>query len=155
MGVGITSQRTNTSYIKWNYIQNGTYYGVRLAENANNFTLIDNLFKDIGWYGVSIDNAQHNVIYHNNFINCSSGSSYGSDSGTNNYWYNETLQEGNHWDNWPGTGTYAIDGTSGAVDLYPLGSVLVIPELGKISFLISLISILSFISVIVLNKRRK
>ncbi len=155
MALSISGLRSNISYISWNYIQNGLYNGIRIAENSNNFTVTDNLFQDIDWYGVIIDNSQHNVIYHNNFINCGSGSSYGSDSGTNNFWYNETLEEGNYWDNWPGTGTYAIDGTAGAFDLYPLGSVIVIPELGKISSLISLISILSFISVIVLNKRRK
>ena len=38
---------------------------------------------------------------------------------TNTTWYSEELEIGNHYSNWNGLGTYAIDGDDGSIDLYP------------------------------------
>jgi len=154
VGGAIGLQRTNNSLIQFNTIVNATYLGISLADA--NFNIIkDNHLENMAFYAISVSGSS-NVIYHNNFINCSIFySSYGYDTGVNNYWYNETLQEGNYWDNWSGTGTYAIGGSAGAIDLYPLGGIVVIPELGKIGSLLFLVSILSFISVLVIKRKRK
>jgi len=147
-------ERTNNSLIQYNTIINATYLGISL-EDANFNVIKDNHLENMLIYAVGVSGS-NNVIYHNNFINCSTlYSSYGYDTGVSNYWYNETLQEGNWWDNWGGTGTYAIGGSAGAVDLYPLGGIVVIPELGEISSFLFFVSILSFIAIVVLNKRRK
>ncbi|MHA1303352.1 MAG: NosD domain-containing protein [Candidatus Heimdallarchaeaceae archaeon] len=42
------------------------------------------------------------------------------DDGTNNVWYNEASKTGNYWSNYNGSGTYGIEGSAGAIDLYPI-----------------------------------
>ncbi len=153
-GVPIGLVRTTNSLIQYNSIELAIYAGVALNDNADNNIIRNNTFEDIGWYGVSITDSQYNYIYHNNFINCSSlFSSYGNDAGTNNYWYNPTLQEGNWWDNWV-SGPYAIEGSAGSFDLYPLGGIIVIPEFNHIGLLVSIISLISFISLVMIYRRR-
>ncbi|TFG09466.1 hypothetical protein EU534_02110 [Candidatus Heimdallarchaeota archaeon] len=59
-------------------------------------------------------------IYYNVFINYGNASAQLFDvySSTNVTWYDETLEIGNFYSNWNGTGTYFIPG-DGAIDLYP------------------------------------
>ncbi|MEM4161113.1 MAG: hypothetical protein QW531_03945, partial [Thermoplasmata archaeon] len=55
------------------------------------------------------------------------GNSQAYDSVGGNYWYDNTVNEGNYWSNWDGNGNgtanaYPIDGGAGASDWYPLGN---------------------------------
>lgn len=147
--------RTTNSLIQYNTLFNMKFGGIAISENADNNVVRNNTFEDIYWYAISITDSQYNYIYHNNFINCSSlYTSYGNDDGTNNYWYNPVLQEGNYWENWGGTGTYAIDGSAGSIDLYPLGSVIIIPEFSISSIIVSIICLTTLVSLIFVSKRR-
>jgi len=106
-------------------------------------------------YGLAFQNSDNNVAYHNNFINCGA-LTYGFDDGTNNFWYNASLQEGNYWSNWV-SGTYAIDGSAGSMDLYPLSSQYnpppLIGEFGLDNWIIGILLI--FLPIIIASVRRK
>jgi hypothetical protein len=73
-------------------------------------------------YAINIDSDSSNaVIYHNNFFfNNLSGDSQCYDDNAGNIWYNVVLSEGNYWNNLGSNTTYAIAGSAGSVDLYPL-----------------------------------
>ncbi len=81
-----------------------------------------NLLQENEIYGVYlVDNSYNNNIHHNTFVdNHVEVLSQAKDGGANNYWYDTETLEGNYWDDWSGTGSYSIDGTAGAIDLYPL-----------------------------------
>ena len=85
-----------------NFIYNNTLYAINISGSCNN-----------------------DIIFHNNFINNGINE---FDDGINT-WYNETLQEGNYWDDYSGADTdgdgigdtpYDIPGGSNQ-DRYPLG----------------------------------
>ena len=152
-GVGFI--RTNNSILQYNSVMNASIVGFSLADSDSNL-VFNNHFENIGFYGLSLTGS-NNVIYHNNFDNCSSflGLNYGWDEGSNNYWYSETLQEGNWWSNWGGVGPYQIEGPVGALDLYPLGSVIPIPEFSNSGILLEILAIISFVSVVFVFRKRK
>ncbi|MHA1347960.1 MAG: NosD domain-containing protein [Candidatus Heimdallarchaeaceae archaeon] len=140
--------------IQLNYISNGTI-GTFLLDNVDNFTVLDNTYSAMAAYGLAFQNSDNNVAYHNNFINCGA-LTYGYDDGTNNFWYNVSLQEGNYWSNWV-SGAYAIDGPAGSMDLYPLSSQYnpppLIGEFGLDNWIIGIL--LVFLPIIITSVRRK
>ncbi len=71
------------------------------------------------YLSTSIQNIKEdNVFYHNYFIANSEGENPQAKSyGTNNTWYNTTLNEGNYWNDANKTGPYYLEG---AIDYYPL-----------------------------------
>ncbi len=84
------------------------------------------------------------------------GGSQAVDYGSNNVWYDVTTNEGNWWiGDWYG-GPYAIAGTAGSTDPYPLGEPLELPipefSIG-ISLLVVCIPVVCAI-VIFLKKRK-
>lgn len=124
---GFTTTRNNTLYKTGNsgiYIDGS--YNCSIYWNA----LIENPF-----YGVNIENTypsthptENNTIFRNTFaLNGWSSStridSQGYDEGSDNQWLNQTLQEGNYWDNYNGSGDYPIDGSADVVDSFPLNSM--------------------------------
>jgi hypothetical protein len=46
--------------------------------------------------------------------------SQGFDEGNNNTWYDASTEEGNLWNDYTGSGTYAIDGPANSIDPYPI-----------------------------------
>jgi parallel beta-helix repeat protein len=96
--------------------------GIYLQESSS-FNNISNNFLKGNDFGISIENSEYNIIYHNDFIeNNLGGTSQSRDEGSNNSWYNVSISEGNYWSDWNGIGSYVIDSVTfgDVVDLYPL-----------------------------------
>ena len=151
-GIGIGEARYNKIYQCFiaNHTENGIYF------NESHFNLIEKCRIYNNGYGIYFFNSSHNkifeneikwnehgvyfvpydmpsnnnIIYHNNFI---SNIQQAYDE-CNNIWYNETLQEGNYWDDFdsPEEGAYDNDSNGiidapyeievGNSDLYPLAN---------------------------------
>ncbi len=116
--------------IKRNYI-NANYYGIYYSSIDNGLIAYNTFFENVG-YAVYINdpNSQENVIHHNNFINNNlagqdTGFAQAYDDLGSNYWFDELNSEGNFWSDWQGSGSYTLDGSANAADLYPLGSVVI------------------------------
>ncbi len=88
--------------------------------NSNNNLLYSNLFESNIEYGIFVtDFSINNYFYYNSFVNNSfAGTSQGYDSVIGNQWFNDSTSIGNFWSEWI-SGTYLIDGSAGASDLYP------------------------------------
>jgi parallel beta-helix repeat protein len=100
-------------------------HGIVIMGNSSNCLIYNNRIKRNGDYGIILaDDPDNCTIYHNNLIDNHLSHVYGpsqaSDDSTGTKWYNNTLQEGNWWWDWSGTGFYSIDGTAGTSDIYPL-----------------------------------
>ena len=119
---------------------------------GSNIIIKYNTIKQNLLYGVTLNgNSQNNIMHHNNFEdNNLGGTSQALDDGTNNIWYDDTVEEGNFWSDWSGSGPYSIDGTAGSVDPHPLSSSSV-PEFNSWSLFI----LLSLIPILVLPIVRK
>ena len=97
---GIYASQSSSCEIDYNTIENNFMYGIELVATVSNMK-----------------------IHHNNFIdNAAGAASQAFDSGSNNFWYDSSVNEGNYWNDLGGAGTYALDGTAGSIDLYPLSS---------------------------------
>ena len=125
-------------------------------------------------YGIYLDQyCINNEIHRNNFIdNNLGGSSQGFDDGTDNTWYDIITSKGNYWNDWSGSGSYAIDGSANCVDLYPLGSPATynpietpietptnesntITELGGIFYLTGTTLVFSIVLFMVIKRKKK
>ena len=121
-------------------------------DTSNSSEISYNLFQYAG-SGVLIDwYSHHNVIHHNTFIYCE-----GRDDSSLNVWYDITTMEGNYWSVHSGTGPYAIPGSAGAEDLFPL-STPPVPQISehnqnKMIYLIT--TLLSIILIPYISKKRK
>ncbi len=116
------AKSTNVSYnIITNNVEHGILFSSKIYIECINNIIHNNLISENTRYGVYLASFSNStVIYHNSFRdNNPAGISQGYDSAYNNTWYNSVLMEGNWWSNWV-SGTYAIDGTTGSIDLYPL-----------------------------------
>ena len=127
-GCGMVTFNANNLDIRNNRFIYSDYEGI-VCETTNSSVISKNLFKFNDEFGVGLTTrCADNIIYHNDFIynnrdpTVPEGTSQGEDraSGLNNLWYNSALQEGNHWSDWIGEGTYQIDGSAYNEDLYPL-----------------------------------
>ncbi|MEM3567671.1 MAG: right-handed parallel beta-helix repeat-containing protein, partial [Thermoplasmata archaeon] len=125
----------NNTKIMYNNISNNGNYGIYIANSYSNI-ITYNWFYNNTQYAIYItSSATDNYIHHNNFI-ANNGTSKGNggnsqayDSASGNYWYDNTVNEGNYWSNWDGNGNgtanaYPIAGGT-ASDWYPLGSPVV------------------------------
>jgi len=128
---GCTSQYVDNSSFVENRMVFNEYNGMQLAYSKFN-VLILNLFQENVEYGLKLGASEDNIIHHNTFhdnnllgsINgMTTGYAQGFDSKTTNLWYDTSVNEGNWWSDWSGTGSYVLDG--GFIlyneDLYPLG----------------------------------
>ncbi|MBY9001563.1 MAG: right-handed parallel beta-helix repeat-containing protein [Candidatus Heimdallarchaeota archaeon] len=126
----------------------------------NDITIHDNLFQELEISAIRLNNETENcTIYHNTFVNNNLLNYYASqayDKGTNNLWYNETLQQGNYWSDWT-SGPYDIDGDSGSQDLYPLSSPTITPFIAEYHsfYASSYIMVPILVCIIYLVKRKK
>ncbi len=94
--------------------------GIYIYESVYGNVTYNVLWRNVG-YGVYLSASSDNSrVHHNNFVaNNLGGTSQACDDGASNYWYDTLALEGNYWSDWSGTGSYAIDGSAGAIDLYP------------------------------------
>ncbi len=151
----ISAAASTGGFIRENVFYNGTI-GINFAFEVNDFDIYQNNFQNFSLYGIVFEVSNNNTFYHNNLINCGSGSSYGYDGGTGNVWYNTTLSEGNYWSNWVSS-TYSIDGPEGSVDMYPLSSPYVppvVPEYKLLSWFAVVFLVIIPGMIIYLKKRR-
>ncbi len=97
--------------VKWNFLQENIEYGVHLPSGSAN-----------------------HVLHHNSFLNNGGGasSSQAFDAGSNNQWYDSSVNEGNYWSDYSGTGAYLIDGSASATDPFPF--LLTRPEVGLVGY---------------------
>jgi hypothetical protein len=65
--------------------------------------------------------CENMTIYYNVFINPMNDTAVvvEGNSDVNVLWYDETLEIGNHYSDWSGSGTYLVPGSVGSIDLYP------------------------------------
>ncbi|MBA3045740.1 MAG: right-handed parallel beta-helix repeat-containing protein [Candidatus Thermoplasmatota archaeon] len=108
--------------------------GIFLDNSINNIIAKNTVFLNL-YYGIRLWNSNSNTIYHNNFID---NTNQAYDDGTN-FWDNGYPSGGNYWSDYSGTDMYsgpdqdqpgsdgigdtpytAIDGSTGALDNYPL-----------------------------------
>lgn len=101
--------------------------GIVLCRESSYCNIQSNSIYNFSYYGIYlIDDSNFNTIFHNslfnNFITNSTSQAY--DECVGNIWYNPYIFEGNYWSNLGLSSTYAIDGSAGSIDLYPLSSPL-------------------------------
>ncbi len=117
---GILLSSSDSSTVISNTCNNNSY-GIRLIYST--FCVVTyNLLQENGGYGVFLRfGSDNNLIHHNNFVdNNPAGISQAYDDGISNTWYDIETLEGNYWSDWSDIGSYSIDGSAGAIDLYPL-----------------------------------
>ncbi len=109
---GIRLIHSNNNKILNNMASQNFLDGIVIHRESNENIVIGNtLIKNC--YGIRIDKSKENTIYHNNLIE---NIKNGYDTGDNT-WYNETIMEGNYWDDFdsPEEGAYDND-SDGIVD---------------------------------------
>ncbi len=91
-----------------------------------------NLLLENEMFGVSLfPECFDCLVHHNSFINnfvqpASNGQAF--DSGIGNFWYHPDSLVGNFWSDRGMKRKYAIDGSAGSYDLYPLKDPIVLPD---------------------------
>ncbi|NWF95632.1 MAG: right-handed parallel beta-helix repeat-containing protein [Candidatus Thorarchaeota archaeon] len=93
------------------------YRGFELATNSNYNTLVNNTVAHNSGFGISVSSCTNNKIYLNTFELNSQNANDGG--GSNNAW-DDSVSLGNYWDDYSGSGVYAIPGSSNSVDHYPI-----------------------------------
>jgi len=118
-------------------------YGIRIASSNYNNILNNTFLKNTLGIYLSSEN-QENIISYNKFINCTNegvsivfsnlnkvhhnsfyfnnlgNPSQSKDDGTNNFWFDIDLSEGNYWNGWNVSLPYLISGSANTTDPFPL-----------------------------------
>jgi len=120
--IGVKFENVKENILNFNSIKNNRF-GIKISTSTTNEISYCNLFQND--YAIHItDSSIENIIYHNNFID---NFQNGYDN-TTNYWHNQSILEGNFWDDYTGIDAdfdgigdtpYNITGGSNQ-DLYPL-----------------------------------
>jgi parallel beta-helix repeat protein len=130
---GIHFNHGSNNIVFGNLINSNNYQGINIRYSDSNIITF-NTIQDSEQHGlVFVGTASSNHVSHNIFINNSKVeyytidgertgtiSSQGYDEGSNNKWYDDTVQEGNRWSDYDGRGIYTIDGPANSEDLYPI-----------------------------------
>ncbi len=122
---GLECNYMNNVQINNNTIVNMKEYGFYIADVSNvdiNFNIITCLMLDEGSeVPILIWSSENITVFYNVFISTGNQTAHMAEewSTTNIMWYDATSEIGNFWSNWNKTGTYAIEGDGGNVDLYP------------------------------------
>lgn len=146
--VGIFTNSTSRSNFTENAFNNNEY-GILLNDSEENIFKYNYIGHNTD-YGTSVyTSSSNNVFHHNAFVNnaLGLGKQQALDNGTGNWWFYTVNDEGNYWSDWGGTEPYAIDGTTGNVDLYPLGTSPVIAEFSSAFYLLYLAIFMSISSI--------
>ncbi|MHA1908553.1 MAG: right-handed parallel beta-helix repeat-containing protein, partial [Candidatus Thorarchaeota archaeon] len=93
-------------------------YGIDLGASFSNIT--DNLVYDNTDMGVVLSGCTNVMVWAND-IGWNGWNGIGIGLGPDVYWYNNYTDEGNHWSDYSGTGSYTTPGGEG--DLYPSKSL--------------------------------
>ncbi len=129
----IDLKNNQNTLISNNTIQNNVFCGLSIINSSSN-CIINNAFSNNSIGIDFINYSSYNRIYHNNFINSTSGHVFDLliDS---NVFYNESIKQGNYWDDYNGTdknndgiGDNPYNISSNAEDMYPFMN----PYYGKI-----------------------
>jgi len=99
-----------------NHIYNCYYNGITLKE-ANHNMVTNNQIHNCNQMGIHVDAECYNNTFVNNIL-WSNSVSNALDDGDTSRW-DDGISIGNHWDDYIGTGTYTIPGTSHSVDHFP------------------------------------
>ena len=120
--VGIRSFDSKQNMIINNTFKNGCT-GIGLINNQQIIIKLNSFYNSSG-YAIRINiDSSNSTIYHNNFFhNNLEGSSQCYNEDYDSIWYNIDISEGNYWSDLGLNSTYEIDGSAGAVDLYPLSN---------------------------------
>ncbi len=146
LGIELTNTLNNITLTNNILIQN-TDTGIA-ATTTDNSLITNNLFLENINYAIRLySDSDNNIIHHNAFVNNNAGgTSQANDDGSNNVWYDDTVDEGNYWYNGTvATSPYSIDGLASSVDEFPLGSMPVIPEYS--SSYLAILLLLSFLAI--------
>ncbi|MFW9852836.1 MAG: NosD domain-containing protein [Candidatus Thorarchaeota archaeon] len=135
------------------------YQGIILHSSGSSL-ITNNLLQENDEYGIYIAlHSNNNEIHHNIFVdNNLGGTSQAYDEGENNIWYDSTINEGNWWSDWSGSGSYSIDGPAGSVDPYPLdeeGNPPVVSEFLQISTITMTLFLCLALIPLLLKRKRK
>ena len=105
-----------------------------ILNSSDSCLIIYNNFQETGEYGIYVESSSNNIFHHNNFIdNNLGGTSQAYDDGTNNVWYDTSMNEGNYWSDWSGIGSYLIDAEH-FVDPYPLDEEVKPPVISEFAY---------------------
>lgn len=132
-GQGIHLNHADRCTITGNNISDSTYQGINIRYSSNN-VIAYNRIENSSQHGlVFVGTSRFNTVYQNIFADNGQVDTYtidgersgnltsqGYDEGSNNLWYHEEQEMGNWWSDYPGSGSYLIDGPANAVDLYPI-----------------------------------
>jgi len=142
------------------------YQGINIRNSHYN-DITYNQINNAEEHGVAmVGSSSQNTIHHNYFVNNSKAETYnidgertgpinsqGYDEGYSNTWYDETNEYGNHWSDYDGSGSYAIDGPSNSVDLYPL--YITYPDITAIPIIPIIAAMISTVLIKIRKKRTK
>ncbi len=116
---GISLSRISNTDVFNNTIKDN-WIGIILSISGFN-SIFSNKFESNTEYGIylrsssSFNELYHNILIDNNLL----GESQAYDECYNNKWYEDTLNQGNYWSDWTGSGSYEIDGFTNAIDPCP------------------------------------
>ncbi|TFG02161.1 MAG: hypothetical protein EU542_05580 [Promethearchaeota archaeon] len=167
-GQGIHVDEVNGCTIHNNIIRDASYQGINIRYSDSNL-ITNNHIINSKQHGIAIvGSSANNVIHHNKLEGNSWHNSYdidggppqgpptsqGYDEGSNNIWYNSESQEGNYWSDYFGIGSYFIDGSANAIDLFPYHTTGITPFVLIIILIPSSVVVSAFILLFLRKKRR-
>ncbi len=123
---GIKCDFVDSIQIHNNTIFNATEEGLSCEDVTNllaTFNIISCFVESEGsQMSVNFYTCENVTLYYNVFISLGDLMAHPVEEWTvtNIKWYSESLEIGNHYSDWNGLGTYALDGDVGSVDLYPV-----------------------------------
>ncbi|MCE7748381.1 MAG: hypothetical protein GPJ51_08280 [Candidatus Heimdallarchaeota archaeon] len=109
----------NCSLIRFNNSFFSNFWKIYI-DSCQNITITFCYFEKAYDMILEFEKTLNSIIHHNSFMD---DSSVRDDLGSNNLWYDENLSQGNYWIHYTGyPAAYAIPGSTGSVDLFPLSS---------------------------------
>ena len=128
VGIGFAGSDANT--INNNTISQNSLYGIELHSSEGNTFTYNTLMKNKNVGLLLTEYSNHNLVHLNNMIDNNNGGKQATDNYKNNEWNGTSM--GNYWSDWisPDNNTdgivdnpYLIGGTAGAMDHYPLTTI--------------------------------
>lgn len=133
-GNGVEIMHSNNNTVTDAIIHDNGGHGFFLDDDADDNSFTDNVIYDNTGYGGYIDDntCNGNVVHCNCFYRNGGVSSQGYDASGSRHWDDYGAPVGNYWNDWSGTGNYALDGGA-LVDRGPKSaSVMVVPTISYV-----------------------